>query len=142
MPCILIERFGPQRPTARVDALAVVLQRLLCRFGLFFGEQNIGVRAERRDRERLISEGYAFARFSLIPCLVHDVLRFVSGALGAGRTERRHETFHRAPIRKLHRSRRALFGVLQSWLPWRRHSSLLAKFQDNLKYNLIDSSIG
>ena len=86
MPCILIERFGPRRPTARVDALAVVLQRLLCRFGLFFGEQNIGVRAERRDRERLISEGYTFARFGLIPCLVHDVLRFVSGALGAGRT--------------------------------------------------------
>ncbi len=28
MPCILIERFGPKRLTARVDALAVVLQRL------------------------------------------------------------------------------------------------------------------
>ena len=108
MPCILIECVGPKRLTARVEALAVVVQRLLCRFGLFFGEQNIGVRAERRDRERLICEGYAFARLDLIPCLVHDVLSFVCGALGPGRTDRRHETFHRAPIGKLHRRGRAL----------------------------------
>jgi len=55
MPCILIERFGSERPAACVDALAVVLQRLLCRFGLFFGEQNIGVRAERRNRVEIVS---------------------------------------------------------------------------------------
>ena len=61
MPCILIECFGPKRLTARVDALAVVLQRLLCRLGLFFGEQNIGVRAERRNRERLICSGFSRA---------------------------------------------------------------------------------
>ena len=47
MSGILLEPFGPERLLSRLDALSIELQGLFSRLGLLFGEQNIGIGAER-----------------------------------------------------------------------------------------------
>jgi len=61
LPGKLPEALGPERLLSRFDSIAIVLQCLLRRFGLFLGEQNISIGAERRNCERLVRKSNAGA---------------------------------------------------------------------------------
>ena len=111
MPGILLKSFGSEHLLSRFDALAIVLQRLLSRFSLFFGEQNISVSTKRRNGERFVRKSHAVARVRPIPCFVHELLRSLRLIVGAAPADCRHKTFHGASVGKRHNCGSVFRGV-------------------------------
>ena len=72
---ILFEISWPERQFACLDTLGIQVPGLLDRLG-FFGEEDISVSAERRDVECFAGERYSGTGVVLLPCPVHNILRF------------------------------------------------------------------
>ena len=101
MTGILLKPFRPERLLTRRDALLVVVQHFLDRARLLFGQQHIGVGAQRRDFEGLPGQRDTLAATGRFPGLIHDVLRGVGRVARTPPAEKTcHEPFHAAPVRQ------------------------------------------
>ncbi len=104
-------RFWPTRGTIRElhgsfslactrrDALLIVVQHFLDRPRLLFGQQHIGVGAQRRDFKRFPGQRDMLAATGRFPDLVHDVLRGIRRVAPTPSAELTcHPPLHAAPV--------------------------------------------